>query len=122
MTYRGLAFQTWTTRLVGGLNNKADPRALEMPELARLVDGQFDELGGIQTRLPFALQTGPLDIFGGGTITGSDVRRIEKNGDELLLFTRTKLYSRNVQESKWVYCGEHLATAVDEEPAFQTPE
>lgn len=105
-------------RFVAGLNLKSDVRALEAPDLLRLVDAQFDEIGGIQTRYPYdAVESA---IFGGGTI--ADARRIVANGDERLLFTKTGLYSLNDQESKWVYRGEHLATAVDETAAFQTTE
>lgn len=118
---RGLNWQTISIPLGYGLNQKADPRALQPPELSRLVDGQIDELGGLQTRYPFALQSGPLDIFGGGSITGSDVRRVVENGDELLLFTKDELYSRLSGQSKWSLRGTHLAVKVEEAPRFIAP-
>lgn len=115
---QGLNWQPWTMRFVAGLNQKADPRTLEPPELVVLKDAQFDEVGGLQTRFPFG--AAETDIFGGGTI--SNARRIVANGDERLLFTKTQLYSRNVQDAKWLLRGEHLAIAVDQTPVFQTTE
>ncbi len=118
MSFRGLNWQTWTMRFLGGLNQKSDPRALEPPELTICKDVQFDKIGGLQTRYPFALQAGPLDIFGGGAIAGADVRRVVRNGNELLLFTKSKLYSRNVQLQKWVDKGTHLAAKLRELSRF----
>lgn len=118
MSVYGLNWQTVTMRFIAGLNQKADPRSLEMPELVRLIDGQFEELGGVQTRYPFGAAES-ADFFGG---TISNARRIASNDTERLLFTKDYLWSRNVQEAKWVYRGEHLATAVDETPVFQSTE
>lgn len=107
---RGLIPQTLTIPLAAGLAQKADPRALEAPGLSRLVDGQFDELGGIQTRYPY------------GNVMGSvtDARRIVQNGDELLCFTKTELLSWNAAASTWVSKGTHLAIRVEESAAFAT--
>lgn len=116
MSIQGLNWQAWTLRLVAGLNQKSDPRALESPELARLVDGQFDEIGGIQTRYPYAALGS--NILGGGTITNA--RRLVANGSELLLFTKDSIYSWNSQISKWALRGTHLAVNVDEEDRFVT--
>lgn len=110
MSMRGLNWQPLHLPFAVGLNQKADPRAMQPPALARFVDGQFDEIGGIQTRYPFALMS--TDIFGGGTI--ADPRRIVENGNELLLFTKSALYSWNAQLSKWVLKGTHLAVKVSE--------
>ncbi len=97
-----------------GLNQKSDPRALQPPDLSIAVDVEAAEIGGLQTRYPFAAMG--TDILGGGTI--SDPRRIVQNGDELLLFTKSSLYSWNSQISKWVSKGTHLAIKVSEEPVF----
>jgi hypothetical protein len=113
----GLNWQTWHMRFVAGLNQKADARTLESPELAVCKDVMFDKLGGLQTRYPFALTSN--DIFGGGTL--SDWRVFAENGDELLLFTKDTLYSWNAQLSKWVAKGTHLAVKVDETPRFVSP-
>jgi hypothetical protein len=113
----GLNWQTWHMRFAAGLNQKADPRTLEMPELAVCKDAMFDKLGGLQTRYPFALTSN--SIFGGGTL--SDWRVVAENGDELLLFTKDTLYSWNAQLSKWVAKGTHLAVKIDETPRFVTP-
>ena len=40
----GLNFQTWTMRFTAGLNQRADERTLDPPELSRAVNVQFDEM------------------------------------------------------------------------------
>jgi hypothetical protein len=109
-----------TFPFVAGLMTKGDKRAKNPPQLDICVDVEFDDLGGLRTRYPFAVQSGPLDVFGGSAITGSEVRRVVENGDELLLFTKSKLYSRNVQLQKWIDKGTHLAVKVDEQSLFTT--
>ncbi len=100
--------------LAAGVNTKPDPRALPAPGLAVCRDAQFDELGGIQTRKPFA-NLGS-NILGGGTV--SNVRRVVSFGDELLLFTKTALYSWSASDSAWVSKGTYLAPKLDEKPVF----
>lgn len=113
---RGLNWQTRRMPLTAGLNQKSDPQTIAVPELTRAVDIMFDALGGFQTRYPYA--SIGVNILGGGTL--SDVRRITANGDELLAFTETALYSWSSGLSKWVSRGTHLAVKVDERPAFVT--
>ena len=110
----GLTWELAQLPLATGLQQKSDDRARSAPALDIANDVQFDELGGLQTRLPY--NAIGADIFGGGTITNS--RRIVEYDGELLLFTNTALYSWNAQLSKWVQKGTHLAVAVDEKPAF----
>ena len=116
MSLAGLNWQTWTLRLGAGQNQKTDPRALESPELAKAIDVQFDQLGGLQTRYPFA-DLGS-DIAGGGAL--SDVRRVVENGPELVCYTKDSLYSWNAQQSNWMLRGTHLAVKVDQQPRFVT--
>lgn len=116
----GLNWQTIQLALAAGMNQKADSRALQPPEFTSLIDAQFEEIGGIQTRKPWETATGPLDIAGGGTITADDQRTLVENGGELLLFTKDALYSRNVQQASWVLKGTHLAAVHDETPRFIT--
>ncbi len=110
-------WQTIQIPLASGLSLKADPRALQPPALDLARDVQFDETGGLQTRLPFASST-ETAIFGGGNI--ANARQCVQNGDEKLLFTNNTLYSWNAQLAKWVSKGTHLAVKVDEQPRFQT--
>lgn len=114
MSVAGLSWNTWTMRFTAGLNQKADPRSLEPPELTILKDAQFDEIGGLQTRYPYAALGS--NIYGGGTI--SNARRLVANGNELLLFTKDTLYSWSAQQSKWRSKGTHLAVKVEETPRF----
>jgi len=115
----------WTYRQLpyaAGLDQAADDRARPQPFLDIANDIQFDELGGIQTRFPFVGQVSPTvpdgSIFGGGLLT--DVRKLAVNGDELVLFTKDKLFSWNEQQKKWVLRATHLAVSVEEQPRFST--
>lgn len=116
MSIRGLQPQTLAIPLAAGLQTKTDPRALEAPGLTICTDAQFDEIGGIQLRKPFA--TKGTAILGGGTI--ADVRRIVENGEELIAFTKSALYSYNAQSSNWVNKGTYLAVKVAEASSFVT--
>lgn len=116
MSFSGLDFQPVHLPLAAGLNQKVDARALQPPELARCVDVQFDEVGGLQTRYPYALTT--LATTDGGTVTNP--RRIVENGSELLLFSKDSLYSWNAQLSKWARKGTHLAVKIGEVSRFVT--
>lgn len=116
MTYEGLNWQTMSLPFRAGLMQKADDRARPQPFLDIAKDIQFDELGGIQTRLPFLAMSNA--IFGGGTL--ANCRRLAVVNDELCVFTDVALYSWNAQLSAWVLRATHLAVSVDERPAFVT--
>jgi hypothetical protein len=107
---RGIPTMKIEVPLAAGRNAKADPRALEPPALDRCVDAVFDEVGGLQTRLPYAA-LGPAI---------ADARRIVANGDELLVFTKDALFSRSASQNEWISRGTHLAVKVDEESTFVT--
>ena len=113
----GLTWQAIELPFSAGLNTKADDRARPQPFLDIARDVQFDELGGLQTRYPFAAAAG--SIFGGGTI--ANARRIVAYRGELVLFTSDSIYSWNAQLSKWVLRGTHLAVSTVESPTFVTP-
>jgi hypothetical protein len=119
VSFAGLNYQNWTMRFTAGLGQKTDERSLEAPELARAVDVQFDEIGGIQTRYPFTTTGMSINIYGGGEM--ADIRRVEPGvGGELLCFTKTALYSWNAQLAAWVLKGTHLAVKVEESSQFIT--
>jgi hypothetical protein len=113
---RGLVPQTISIPFAAGLQQKNDPRAMQPPGLLTAKDVQFDELGGLQTRYPYAGLG--ADIYGGSSL--GDCRRIVSNGDELLLFTKNALYSWNQQDTSWVSRGTHLAVKTEEETIFST--
>lgn len=116
MAYRGLNWQKLELPFIGGLSQKTDDRARPAPFLDVCNEAQFDELGGLQTRLPFTVMSNA--IFGGGTL--ANCRRLAVVNDELCVFTDTTLYSWNAQLAKWVSRGTHLAVAVSERPRFAT--
>ena len=118
----GLVWNNKILPLAAGLHQQTDVRARPEPFLDICRDAQFDEVGGLQTRHPYTGTVSPTlpdgSIFGGSLL--SNVRRIERNGDELVLFTKDSLYSWNAQLNKWVLRGTHLAVSVDETPRFAT--
>ncbi len=116
MSARGLVPQQVVIPFGQGLNQKVDPRAMQVGSLARCLDAAFTEIGGLQTRYPYA--SIGANIFGGGTVT--ECRRIVENGSELLLFTKTGLYSWSVTLGSWVLKGTHLAAKLDESSRFVT--
>ncbi|MGE5802944.1 MAG: hypothetical protein ACM358_11880 [Gemmatimonadota bacterium] len=117
MAYEGLNWQVINLPFRAGLMQKADDRARPQPFLDIAKDIQFDELGGVQTRLP--LTTMSNSIFGGGTL--SNCRRLAVVNDELCVFTDTGLYSYNEQLTKWILRATHLAVDIDERTASATP-
>lgn len=106
--------RTATMPMAHGLQSKVDPRALPPPNLSIARDIQFDEEGGIQPRGSFADK--PMSIVGGGTIT--DPRRVVAYGDELVLFTASRVYSWSDRDQGWVLKDTHMATVVAETPVF----
>lgn len=116
MSTRGIAWQTIQIPFNAGLYQKSDDRARRAPFLNICRDVQFDEIGGLQVRYPYATAEG--DIHGGGTI--ANARRIVRYGNERVLFTKDTVYSWNAQLEKWVSRGTHLAVKIDEDPRFAT--
>jgi hypothetical protein len=114
MADQGMLWQTLALPFTGGLQQKADDRARRAPYLDIARDIAFDELGGIQTRLPYLAMNN--SIHGGGNL--ANCRRIAVVNDELLVFTSTAVYSWNAQLSKWALRDTHLAVTVDEVPKF----
>lgn len=107
MGLEGLDWQLLNLPLAAGLNQRTDDRARPVPYLDICKDVQFDELGGIQTRYPYAT-IGAL----------ADCRRVVDNDGELLVFTKTQLKSWNPASNTWITKGTHLAVKVDEETVF----
>lgn len=111
----GLNWQTIQLPLAMGMNKGAvDSRAMQPPELTSAIDVQFDEQGGLQTRHPYADMG--INITPAGFMT--DMRRVVRNGDELLCFTKDAVYSWNAQLGRWVSKGTHLAVEMDEHSRF----
>lgn len=104
---------TWIP-LASGIQSKVDPRALPPPALSLCQNAEFDQLGGIQVRAPYASM--PSGILGGGSI--QEPRVPVAFGDELLLFTSDALFSWSERDQLWVRRSDYLATKVDEVPRF----
>lgn len=102
--------------LAVGLAQKGDVRAAQPSSLDIARDVQFEEEGGVQTRLPYVALSN--QIFGGGAL--SNCRRLAVVNDELCVFTDESLYSWNAQLAKWVLRGTHLAVDIDERARFVT--
>lgn len=116
MSLRGLQYGVLNVPLGAGLDQKADSRVSNSPSLDKCINAQFDEIGGLQTRYPFASIGN--SILGGGTI--SSARKLAVSGDELICFTKDKIYSWSPAISKWINKGTHLAAKIDEASRFVT--
>lgn len=117
MSLAGLDFQAIHLPFTAGLDTKAHAFALDPPGLSSAKNVEFDELGGLRLRKPYA--SIGADILGGGTL--SNVRKLAVVGDELLCFTSTALYSWSESLTKWASRGTHLAVAATEETHFGNP-
>lgn len=100
--------------LHAGLSGKIDEKALDAPGLAVARDIQFDDLGGIQTRDQYQ------EILSAAGNTISDIRKISAYGDELVAFSKDKLWSYASGDGLWTERAEHLAVAVEENARFVT--
>jgi hypothetical protein len=107
---QGLETQTIPVPFAAGLAQDRDQRALQAPGLLIAKDVQFDELGGLQTRYPYA-QLGA---------DAANVRRVYDFDGELLVFTKDALFSRAPTQLDFVSRGTYLAVKVDESPTFIT--
>lgn len=105
----GLDWQKHELPLAAGLNQRFDDRARQPPFLDIALDCEFTEIGGVQTRRPFAA-LGAL----------ANCRRMVANGTELLVFTDTSLYSWDAANEVYVLKGTYLAVKVDERAVFVT--
>lgn len=111
-----LPWQVVQVPLSGGIQTKEDARASDPRQLDVAEDLQFEELLGVQTRLPYVAM--PNAIFGGGTL--ANCRRIDVVNGELVLQTSSAIYSWNARLSTWVLRATYLAAAIEETPVFAT--
>lgn len=100
--------------LNAGLNTKADAKSLNPPDLVAASDIQFDDVGGIQTRPQFQAITDAA----GNTI--ADIRKLAVYQDELVAFSKDKLWSYSSGDGLWTERAEYLAVKVDEDSRFVT--
>lgn len=122
MTIPGLNWQTIGIPLGVGLSQRGNAQAGNPPALDVCIDAEFDELGGLRTRHPFvAMPTGEVTVSLLPQANFADMRKIVANGDELLCFTKTHLFTWNEQLSAWATKAEYLAVSVEEEPRYARP-
>ncbi len=114
MSIQGLPTEVVQFPFAAGLDTKTHDYLVDPPGLVRALDVEFDEVGALRLRKPYA--SIGTNILGGGTL--SSVRKIAVVDSELLAFTSTILYSWSETLTKWVSKGEHLAVAVTEATRF----
>lgn len=83
---------------VGGLDTKADDRALAPPKLALLENGIFTDRGSVKKRNGYTA-TRNEDLAGTSITTG---RQLLTRDDELLLFNDSKIYSYADGIDRWI--------------------
>lgn len=112
-----LNWQTINIPFGTGLDSKTDPRAVQAPSLVRADNIQFDEVGNVSKRLPYAAL--PIVDSSGSTIT--DLRRLATADGELVLFAKDAAYSYSPATSSWHSRSVYLAAAIAEESVFARP-
>lgn len=105
-----------------GLNQKGDKREQAPPLLDICKDVEFDDVGGLRPRKPYAAMGNTTQSLGGGLggTALADCRKLVANGDELLLFTKDALYTWDAANSVWRSVGTHLAIKMEEATRFAT--
>lgn len=111
---RGLQTQNIDIPLAHGLDTKSDSRALQPPGLPVAKDVQVDDIGGIQTREQYQ------DITSAAANTIANIRKIVPYGNELVAFSKDKLWSYASGDGLWTERAEYLAVKVDEHARFVT--
>lgn len=104
--------QSWETAhipIASGMQQKADPRAIEPPALAVCKNAEFDEVGGVQKRKPYS----PL----AGTAP-TDIRALRVIDGDLVAFTKSEVYSYSPGNEQWTKVDDHWAVSVDESIVF----
>lgn len=109
-----MPYETIDIPLHAGLNTKADAKGMSVPGLAAASDVQFDDTGGTQTRPQFQ----EITDAAGNTI--ADIRKVAAYGDELVAFSKDKLWSYASGDGLWTDRGDYLAVKVDEHARFVT--
>jgi hypothetical protein len=101
--------------LAAGMDTKTDPRALEMPKLALLEGGQFEEPGGIQKRTGIT----SLGLTKAATGTIGRLRALSTLDGELLLFAEGHAWSWSDKESAWMDRWRYESVLVDQKAVAQ---
>jgi hypothetical protein len=102
-----LDWRTLDLPLVAGLDTGSDPRALEPPRLTRAENISFPRRGGVDLRHPYSKL---------GDISG--VRRLAVYRDELIAFTKDRIFSWSPALNDWQDRDEYLAAASEERTVF----
>jgi hypothetical protein len=105
---------TFEVPLDGGLITRGDKRAKDVGVAERLLNAEYDDIGGLRVRFPFGVTN--TNITGGGTLT--NCRKLARRNGELLVFTATALYAWSEISQSWTYRGDHLAVMPDEQTVF----
>lgn len=100
--------------LAGGLDTKTDEKALQPPGLTLCEDAQFDDIGGMQQRPQYQAITDAA----GNTI--DDIRKIVPYADQLVAFSKDKIWSYASSDGLWTDRGDYLAVKTEETGRFVT--
>jgi hypothetical protein len=115
-----------TLPLVGGLDTKADERALQPPKLALLENGVFTKRGSIRKRNGYAqlgnetIAETEQDVASQDGSAGG-ARALLAHSDELLLADQHNLYSYVEQQDGWADRGQLESVSVGYGPLAKVP-
>lgn len=104
-------------RFTGGVETKMDSKAVPPVRLLGLENGVFHRASSIKKRNGYDLLSRTID---GSTSLITDARRLASRGDELLLFTNTRCYSKQSGADQWSDAGALVAPIGSDRPVVHT--
>lgn len=104
-------------KFAGGVETKMDEKAVPAARLLALENGVFTKAISIQKRNGYEALSKTVD---GTDAPYVDARALATRGDELLLLTRNRCYSRHSAADRWTDAGPAIAAVGKERPAVHT--
>jgi hypothetical protein len=114
----GLIEQNVSFKFAGGVETKMDSKAVPPVRLLGLENGVFSRAISIKKRNGYSLLSRAID--GDDTTLITDARRLASRDDELLLFTKTRCYSKESGYNQWSDAGALIAPLGYDRPALHT--
>lgn len=104
-------------KFAGGVETKMDSKAVPPVRLLALENGVFHRASSIKKRNGYELLSKAVD---GSASVYSGAKRLAARGDELLLFTHNRCYSKQGDADQWTDAGALIAPTGYDRPAVHT--